>query len=229
MLQVPSDDLNKKRPTSHVFGAGQDQTGRSTQYMQGREYIQNRLRMKRVEIDERKRKMHELERAMAHLETEIGHAREDVRRVENEIRAVHDESKKEEAMSRQADSGMREREQQLYSQHEGETKIRHEIEMLKRQIEDKERALAALREDTRDIVKQKEDYRRTYEVEHFAASAKSRHAHEKELEAGRFKQEELRKSQDLERKKREHVQLKQEVLTLEGEAAKIESELRTAR
>ena len=75
-------------------------------------------------------------------------------------------------------------------------------------------------------MQEKEGYRRQHEMGHFTAKAGGEHAHEKELEAGRFKREEERKTEELARKKGERDRVKQEILMKEEEIRTLESGLR---
>ena len=210
-------DFGKSKPMS--------QTG-AAHNAQAKMQLENRLRIKKLEARARGERLHELEREMTRLESEIEYARGQVRRVEGETRGVVVGTKKEENLSRQAGEGVHEADEALRTKRDKEAKIKHEIDLLKREIGTKEHALGLLHEEESHLMQEKEGYRRQHEMGHFTAKAGGEHAHEKELEAGRFKREEERKTEELARKKGERDRVKQEILMKEEEIRTLESGLR---
>ncbi len=213
--------------TPHNFGSAKPASQTGTPHnSQEKMQLENRLRIKKLEIKDQERRMHDLERDIAQLESEAEHARQHVHRVEGEVRNVAMGAKKEEGLTREAEQGMREKAQEIHGIHEKEEKIRREVLALKREIETKDHELGLLQDEERKFIKEKEDFRRKYEMEHYTAQSGSEHAHEKELEALRYGREEERKKAEIARKKGDHDRIRQDILRKEEEIRSIESDLR---
>lgn len=215
-------NFGDQKPVSPSVASGASSSHNSQEKM----HLENRLRIKKLEKKEEERRVLDLEREMTHLESEIEHSRQQVRRAEGEARGVLMGARREEDLTKEAEQGVREKDDELRLKREKEEKIKREITFLKQEIETKEHALGLLHEEERHLVKEKEDFRRQFEMEHFGAKAGGEHAHEKELEATRFKQEMERKVQELTRKKGERDHTKQEILRKEDEIRTIESAIR---
>ncbi|OGZ16872.1 MAG: hypothetical protein A3H76_01100 [Candidatus Lloydbacteria bacterium RIFCSPLOWO2_02_FULL_54_12] len=213
--------------TPHSFGNAKPASQTGTPHnSQEKMQLENRLRIKKLEIKDQERHLHDFERDISQLEGETHRAEQQVARVEGEVRSVVMGARKEEGLTKEAEQGMREKAQGIHGLHEKEEKVRREILALKREIETKEHELALLHDDERQLVKEKEDFRRQYEMEHFTARSGSEHAHEKELEAVRYEREADRKKTEIMRKKGDHDRVKQEILRKEEEVRSIETELR---
>ena len=73
------------------------------------------------------------------------------------------DTRKEEDLKKGAEQGVRETEAALRGKREKEEKIKHDVDLLKQEIETKEHTLGLLREEERHLVKEKEDILRKEE------------------------------------------------------------------
>ena len=191
-----------------------------------REHLENRLRIKKSEITERRHRTLDLERSVTQLEAESHHLEQDVKRVEGELREFEITAKKEESVSKLARTSMDDKDKEIHRLGDEGMKLEHEISRLRTEIGEKERKMAELKEESRGFVKAKEEFRRQYELEHFSANAESDHAHNKHLEVLRFSQERQRKEDEIAHKRQELSRIKQELVMREQEVMEIEGEMR---
>lgn len=193
---------------------------------QAREHLENRLRIKKSEIGERHRHITDMERDITQLESGVHHLLGDVKRVEGELRELENSSKKENVLSHTAHGSMDEKDRQIHRLNDEIAKLDLEVVRFKQEIAERERKLALLRDESRGYVRQKEEFRRQFELEHFSATAESSHAHNKQLDVQRLTQEMHRKEEETAHKKQELARIKHELLLREQEVMEIEAELR---
>ena len=217
-----SPDENKRGPSSHING---DDAANRIHHQQAKMQMENRLRIKKLEINDRNHKQGEIEREIAHLEGEVHHNEQSIKDIEREFHQLETSARKGEDVSKHAQEGIREKDTELHRRSDETAKLEHEISLLRSQIIAKEHAIAELKEETRGFMKGKEELRRTHELEHFSANTETEHAHEKGLQVQRFKQDLMRKQNEIEHKRQELVRLKQETIMREQDIAEIEAEL----
>ncbi len=193
---------------------------------QTRAHLENRLRIRKLDVNDRGRQVAEIEREITHINDQLHHSEMDIKRVEQEFHSLEILQKKDMGQTRVAEGGMREKEQELRRRGEDTLKLEHEIEVLKKEVEEKERKIAEIKEETRDATKKKEDFRRQYELEHFGAQTEGHHVHDKGLEIQRLRQERERKERELEHKTMELARLRKDIMFKEQEVLEIEGELK---
>jgi len=223
LLNGTSSDENKHGPSSHVDG--DDAAGR-IHHQQAKMQLENHLRVKKLEVNDRNHKQGEIEREITHLNGEVHHLEQSIKDIEREFHQLETTARKDEDVSKHAQDGIREKDTELRRRSDETVKLEHEINLLRLQIITKEHAIAELKEETRGFMKGKEELRRTHELEHFSANNEAGHAHEKGLQVQRFKQDLMRKQNEIEHKGQELARLKQETMMREQDIADIEAELR---
>jgi chromosome segregation ATPase len=222
-FELLQPDAHKPTPSPH---SASDDAAANIHHQQARMQLENRLRVKKLEVNDRNHKAAAVEREIAHLEVEIAHDDGDIKRVEGELHQVESVARKEEGASRQAQGGIREKDTEIRHRTDEMSKLEHEIDLLRVQITDKERRIAELKEESRDVMHSKEDLRREYELGHFSANTELSHAHDKGLQLQRFRQEKMRKEHELEGRRRELADIKKDLMFKEQEVAQLQSDLR---
>lgn len=212
-------------PTSAGHQSGAEEFVRMRQ-KQNKAHLENRLRIAKLEVNDRERKIRDLERDIQTLEREAQHARENEKRLLDELKSAERTATKDEGESKSSQVEMGQKDNELRKKNDEIAHLDREIAELRRSIEEKERKQAEIKEETRVLVREKEDLRRRYELGHFSAQTESGHAHEKSLQALRFKEEAERKEAEHERKKRLKDEIHRELLVRSQEIAGMESELR---
>ena len=217
-----SDNTNKSSPSSHLGGVDQ---GEMTQHLQEKRQAENHLRIKKIEVHEAKRHVEDLLRDILRLEGEIHHAEVDERRVNAEAHQLTQVIHKDTDMLKHAETGMHEVESEMRKKDDNIRKVEQEIHALQAQITEKERHIIEIKNDRREFVKQKEEFRREYELEHFTTSKENNHIHDVEGQVGRYKEEVRRKVGEKEHKQQLMAEAKSDVIRKEQELSQVESEL----
>ena len=110
---------------------------------------------------------------------------------------------------------LRERERELRKRDDSYKNLSMRSPYSKQQIVEKN-ATAEIKEEMRKFVREKEEFRRQYEMENYSIKSGGAYSRQR-YSRQRFRQDELRKEQELEHKKQEHARLKREIMFHEQE------------
>lgn len=188
--------------------------------------LENRLRIKKIEIKDREHRVATIEREVTHLEGEVHRTQGDIERLNIEFHQHESQSTREEKEARMSEGGIREKESELQRRSDEIAKLEREIDRLRIEVTEKERKIHDLKEESREFVKQKEVLRQKYELGHYASGNDGMHAHDDKLRLHHFQQEVMRKEAEIVRKKQESEQIKLDLRMRAQEVAQIETELR---
>jgi chromosome segregation ATPase len=214
---------NKTSPSSHA--GGEDARAAQIHKDQLRTQIENKLRIKKNEILDKQRVVRDTDRDILTLEGELHHIEQDHKRLSEEMHNLENEVKHGQNISKQEEMSLREADQGLHHSQDETKKLEHEIDLLKQQITEKERKMAEIKESTRHLMKDKEDHRRTGELEHFTVKSESEHLHERAVKLQLLQQDKLRKENELKHKQQQRNDLHRDVNFKEQEVMQLESEL----
>ncbi len=188
-------------------------------------HLENQLRTKRNEGNEKERMIHEYEREITVLQGAVHHDDMEYKRIENEVRTLTHELQNKQGTSQSTEQGLREKDQALARKRDTIGKLEQEIESLKRTMEGKQREIAEHKEEMRGLMQEKEEFRRRHELEHAGAQSESAHKHDKEIALRTLTQSKQRKEDEIARKERERDRLKHDLLTLHQDISSMEAKL----
>ena len=194
-----------------------------------KEQLENRVRIKRGEILDRKHRMGELERQTSAIEAALHHMEQDHRRISEEVRRMELEVKQGVGVEKQAEMNLRDTTQELHLREDKMRKLEHEIDLLKKEIEGKEHLIAELKDEERALAHTKEEHRRTGELEHFTVKSGGEHVHEREVKLTILGHDIIRHQNDLNRLKQEEQDLKRDMSMREQDLMQLEAELQKAQ
>lgn len=219
------EPLQHSAPSNGAQSNQSDAAARAA-HQQVRAHLENQLRIKKLEIADRNHKIGDIERALLGMDGEVHHIMQDVHRVEGELHQIEIASAKENRESKEVEGSIREKESELHRRSDESMRLEHEIAALRQQITDKERKIHELREETRDLMRGKEEFRREYEIDRSSAISDVNAAHEKNITLQRYKQDLMRKQSEMEHKKQEEAGVKRDLIFKEQDVAQLEAELR---
>ncbi len=192
---------------------------------QQKEQLQNRIRIKRGEIVERERRLHEIERETKEVENNLHHMEQDHKRLSEEHRRMSQEVKVGVNVEKHEQLELRDATQELRRREDLTRKLEHEIELLKQQITAKEREIAEVKEETRGLMRVKEDHRRTGELEHFTVKSEGEHLHDREVKLTLLNQDIVRRQNELTHLKTQYQDLHRDINTKDQDLMQMEAQL----
>jgi multidrug resistance efflux pump len=83
-----------------------------------------------------------------------------------------------------------------------------------------------IKQDVSKLMKEKEDFRREHELDHFTARTEEGHAHEKGVRVQLLEQEKRRKEAELAHKKQQISEVKRQLIDKEQDIMQLEAQLR---
>ena len=187
--------------------------------------LENRIRIKRGEKLDRERRLREVERDMSALENTLHHMEQDHKHISEELRRMSQEVKQGSNVEKQEQMELRDTTQELRRREDLTRKLEHEIAELKQQIAGKEREIAEVKEETRGLMRVKEDHRRTGELEHFNVKSEGEHLHEREVKLTLLNQDIVRHQNELTHLKQQHQELRRDINMKDQDLIQIEVEL----
>lgn len=192
---------------------------------QAKENLQNRVRIKRGEVLDRERRLHEIERETKEIENTLHHMEQDHKRLSEEHRRMEQEVKQGSSVEKHEQLELRDATQELRRREDLTRKLEHDIAELKQQIAGKEREIAEVKEETRGLMRDKEDHRRTGELEHFTVKSEGEHLHDREVKLTLLNQDIVRHQNLLTHLKMQHQELHRDINTREQDLMQLETEL----
>jgi chromosome segregation ATPase len=192
---------------------------------QARMQIENKLRVKKGNVLDKERVIHEIEREKRTLNEEVHHLEQETKRFTDEVRKMEQELKQGVGVTKNMEMGLRETSQTLQHKEEEMRRIEREIEQLKQQIIEKERCIAEIKEETRHLARDKEEFRRSGELEHFTSKTEEGHLHEQQIKLQLLTQEKLRKDNELKHNEERERITHREMNFLQQEITQLEAEL----
>ena len=204
---------------------GQNDEAEKIHLRQQREQLQNRVRVKRGELIDRERHLHEIERETKDIENTLQHMEQEHKRLTEEQRRMAEEVKQGSNVEKHEQLGLRDATQELRRREDLTRKLEHDIAELKQQVAGKEREIAEVKEETRGLMRVKEDHRRTGELEHFSVKSEAEHLHEREVKLMLLTQDIVRRQNELAHLKMRHQELHRDINTKEQDLMQIESQL----
>ncbi len=206
-------------------GGGGNADAERMRSQQTKMHLENRLRISKNEVLEKERTLHDIERDTRTIEMDLHRVNEDEKRLSEEVRRMSQTVRSGEGASRQSESGMRETQQELTRKEDETKKLEREIDVLKAQITEKQNAMADIKQGVSKLMREKEDFRRAHELEHFTTKSEGEHVHEREVRLTLLGQDKRRKENELAHKQQMHQQLKRDINFKEQDIAQIEAEL----
>jgi len=191
---------------------------------QARQQLENKIRIKKGSLLDKQRVVHEIERSTTALQNELHHLEMDEKRLDEEVRKMSHEVKQGGGVEKNLEMGLRDTTQNLRRKEEEVRKHEKDIEQLKQQIVEKEREIAEIKDDTRNLARVKEEFRRGGELEHFTIKGEEGHLHEKEVKLQLLRQEKLRKENELKHNTDQQHTIHREMNFLEQEITALEAE-----
>lgn len=192
---------------------------------QQREQLQNRVRIKRGELVDRERRLHEIERETKDVENTLHHMEQDHRRFSEEHRRMEQEVKQSTSVEKHEELELRDATHELRRREDLTRKLEHDIAELKQQIAGKEHEIAEVKEEARGLMRVKEDHRRTGELEHFSVKSDGEHLHEREVKLTLLNQDIVRRQNELAHLKMQYQELHRDINTKEQDLMQMESQL----
>lgn len=187
--------------------------------------LENRLRIKKGSKTDKERLIHEIERDTVLLEGQLHHLEMEDKRLGEEVRKMNQEIQHETGTKKNMEMGLRDTTQSLSHKEEEIRRLDKEIEGLHRQIEEKQHEIASIKEDTRHLARDKENFRRGGELEHFTVKNEEGHLHEIQIKLQLLGQDMLRKQNELKHREDQQKTIHREINFMDQEIAQIEAEL----
>lgn len=194
-----------------------------------REQLENRLRIRKGSKLDKERLIHDIDRDVVQLGGQLHHIEMEEKRLSEEVRKMSQEIKQEVGEKKNLDMGLRDTAQSLSRKEEEMRRLDREIETLQRQIEEKKREIAAIKEDTRHLARDKEEFRRSGELEHFTVKSEEGHLHEVQVKLQLLSQDKLRKENELKHKEDQQKVIHREINFMDQEISQLEVELQRVR
>jgi chromosome segregation ATPase len=191
-------------------------TGNSANKSAAHTSLENRIRLKRGVIAEDERKQQSYNGEIVRIQGEIRHIIDAMSRIELEAKSFAKESNRERIISQQAEDSGRLKQQEINRKNDEMRKLEHELSVIRKQAEEKERVMHEVKESLRQLVKEREDFHKQFESESFGAKEGGSHAHEKEVRLHQLEIEKNGKEAEIARKEQEIAHLKKD-LVLKGE------------
>lgn len=194
-----------------------------------KEQLENRLRIRKGSKLDKERLIHDIDRDVVSLGSELHHIDMEEKRLSEEVRKMTQEIKQETGEKKNLDMGLRDTSQSLSRKEEEMRRLDREIEGLKHQIEEKQREIAAIKEETRHLARDKEEFRRGGELEHFTVKSEEGRLHEVQVKLQLLTQEKLRKENELKHKEDQQKVIHREINFMDQEISQLEVELQRVR
>lgn len=209
-----------------VTGGGGDQELERIRNREQKAQLENRLRIMKNDIVDKQRTFHVLERDVQELEMSMHHVEEETGRIGGEYKRMAQIVQKTEAESKSAANSYREKENELHRKEDEVQKYEREIQLLKTQVSERERKIVFIKQDISKLMREKEDFRRLNELDHFSAMTESEHAREKSSRIQSLAQEEKRKRAEMERKKQTMAEIRRYVIDKEQDIMQLDAQIR---
>lgn len=187
--------------------------------------LENRLRIKKGTKIDKERLIHDIDRDAVLLEGQLHHLEMEDKRLGDEVRKMNQEIQHEAGAKKNMDMGLRDTTQTLSHKEEEIRRLDKEIDGLKRQIEEKQHEIASIKEDTRHLARDKENFRRGGELEHFTVKNEEGHLHEIQIKLQLLGQDILRKQNELKHREEQQKTIHREINFIDQEISQIEAEL----
>ncbi len=194
-------------------------------HQQLRAHLENTLRIRKGTKMDKERLIHEIDREVVALGNELHHIEMEEKRFGEEVRKMTQEIRAETGEKKNLDMGLRDTAQSLSRKEEKMRDLDREIVGLRRQIEEKEREIAAIKEETRHLARDKEEFRRGGELEHFTVKKEEEGLHGVQVKLQLIAQDRLRKENELKHKEDQQRTLHREINFMDQEISVIEVEL----
>lgn len=189
-------------------------------------HLTNQLRVRKLALNDYHDRFERMAREAEHRKEALHHIDQDVRRVEGELRQVEEKAQKQEAESKLAVGGMREKDMEMKKRAEWSTKVERGVSEQSALIAQKEKRKIEIKERNRVLMRKKEELRHAVEMLHVSARSRATHQHDKELGKVRESQAVTRIKRELDHKhelNRTHHQA-----TTDRDIARLDNELRNA-
>ena len=194
-------------------------------HAQAREQLENKIRIKKSEIAIKERRIHDIDRDMRSLLEELHRIGQEEKHLSDEVHKLGDSIKHDVGASKSMEMGLRDTTTNLHRKEDEIRKLEHEIAQFKQQITEKEHAIAEIKGDTRDLARDKEEFRRGGELGHFSIKGEEEHLHERQVKLQLLSGEKLRKENEHKHKEDEQRTLHREISSREQEVMQMETEL----
>lgn len=202
--------------------------GDATQRMHDQQtklHLENRLRILKNQVIDKNRILHDIERDTQALDIELHRLEQEDKRLSEEVRRMSIDVKSDEGASKQSEAGLRETNQALQRKEDDTRKLERDIERLRMQINEKETEVATVKQEVSKLMKEKEDFRRAHELEHFTMKSENEHVRERQVRLTLLGQEVKRKENEVGHKQQMHQELKRDLSFKEQEIMQVEAEL----
>lgn len=227
---MPPNDTNdrsgpaKLHPSSHATNSAVDEAAKR-EAQQKKLNIENQLRIKKNDLVQHQQTLRELERDIQRLQSDARQIEEEHRHTEEEVRRLAETIARETSISRQAEVGFVEKNQELNDTSKDIKTLEKEIDKLKIQIKSKEDRIHDLKSEKRDTMKEQEDLRRKNVLEHFSAKTESEHMHEKSVHLQLLALNKKRADDEVANKQKTHIELKRDLNLRLQEIQQLENQL----
>lgn len=206
-------------------GASSQDAAQRMQDQQTKMHLENRLRILKNQVIDKTRILHDIDRDTQALDIELHRLEQEDKRFSEEVRRMSLEVKADESASKQSESGLRETSQALHRKEDDTRKLERDIERLRVQITEKEAEIAFVKQEVSKIMKEKEDFRRAHELEHFTMKSENEHVRERQVRLTLLGQELRRKENEVAHKQQMHQELKRDLSFKEQEIMQVEIEI----
>jgi chromosome segregation ATPase len=190
-----------------------------------RAQLENRIRIKKGSILDKERLVHEIDRDLRSLQEEVHHLEQDEKRLSDETHKMNQDIQREHTLSRSTDMGLRETTQNLQHKEEEIRRLERDIELLRAQIVEKEQRIHEIKEETRHLARDKEEFRRSGELGHFTAQTEQGHLHDAQLKLQLLTQSLQRKQNEVHHKEEQQRSVRREINFMQQELTQMEAEL----
>ena len=188
-------------------------------------HLQNRLRILKNQVTDKNRILHDIERDTQALGIELHRLDQEDKRLSEEVRRMSLDVKADEGASKQSESGLRETNQTLQRKEDDMRKSERDIERLRQQITEKEAEIDFVKQEVSKLMKEKEDFRRAHELEHFTMKSENEHVRERQVRLTLLGQDVKRKENEVAHKEQVHQELKRDISLKEQEIVQVEAEI----
>ncbi len=192
---------------------------------QNKLHFENRLRILKNHVIDKNRILRDIERDTQALDIELHRLEQEDNRLSEEVRRMSLDVKSDEGASKQSESGLRETNQALHRKEDDMRKLERDIVRLREQITEKEAGIAFVKQEVSKLMKEKEDFRRAHELEHFTLKSESEHVRERQVRLTLLGQEVKRKENEVAHKQQMRQELKRDISFKEQEIMQVETEL----
>lgn len=192
---------------------------------QAREQLENKIRIKKSEIVIKERRIHDIDRDLRSLLEELHRIAQEEKHLSDEVHKFGDSIKHDVGASKTIEMGLRDTTTNLHLKEDEIRKLEREIAQFKQQIIEKEHAITEIKGDTRDLARDKEEFRRSSELGHFSIKGEEEHLHERQVKLQLLSGEKLRKENEHKHKEDEQRALHREISSREQEVMQMETNL----